>query len=340
MNYEYISLRSILEDFIDLANKNEEVDESFILKCASDAANRIIPASAMVEQVALLEVENYVAPLPENHRYVIQAAYRLNKDGVNKHTLVEEVVQHTYDLLDGSGCELKVNLDCPRCKQPSCDCSLPMIEVDVNRIWETANPQLYAHYMGHFSGHGNLTARGSSSYHNDFKLMNHTANSFFNVPYHVNECPNINFDSDIEYNIVAPNMITNFKCGHVLLAYLGHPIDQDGYRMIPNSELVFKAIQFYIQERLALKGYLQAPGQGTRVLWMDMDSATERAIGRARAQLTNPSIAEFTQFVKSHWVKLIPNWDWEKNTNRTSRNTFRLPNETYNTDGGSIRRKR
>lgn len=330
MNYEYISIRSVLEDFVDVANKNEEVDESLILKFALDAANRIVPASAMVEQVALLEVENYVTPLPDNFRYVIQAAYRLDTKSIKRSSLVEEVVEHTYNTLDGSGCELKVNLNCPRCKEPSCDCSLPIIEVDVNRIWESANPQLYAHYMKHFSGYGNLTQRGSSSYHPKFMLMKHTANSFFNVPYHVNECPNINVDTDIEYNIVNPNMITNFKCGHVLLAYLGHPMDEEGYRMIPNSELVFKAIQYYIQERLAFKGYIQAPSQVTRALWMDMEAMTEKNIGRARAQLTNPSVDEFHQFVKSHWVKLIPNWDWDKNTNRSGKNQFRLPNQTYN----------
>lgn len=51
----------------------------------------------------------------------------------------------------------------------------------------------------------------SCTLHPEFSLMRRTSNYFYNVPYHVNECININTDSMIEYDIHLPNMLVNFK---------------------------------------------------------------------------------------------------------------------------------
>jgi hypothetical protein len=330
MRHEYVSLKSVLEDFVDVSDRNIEIDETLILKFASDAADRIVPPDSMVEKIALLEVENYHALLPDDFKFVIQAAYRLYPNAFNRRQLVEEISEYTQSLLDGTGCNLKVAVDCPKCKSPSCSCERPIIEVDANQIWKNANPQLYANYMSHFSGYGSLTQRGRSVYHPQFKLMNHTANSYFNVPYHVNECPNINADVDVEYSLDPPRIVVNFECGHILLAYFGIPLDEEGYRMIPNSPIVFQAIQFWIQERLGFRNYIQSPNQATRAFWTDMHQMKEIYVARAKSHLTQPSMDEFSQFVKSHWVKLIPTWEYESRTDRMGLQKFRLPGESYN----------
>lgn len=321
MKVGYKPLDLIIEDWLDYSGESfEELDRSLILKFANDAAQRITTGEVMVQRIALLKVDNYKAELPEDFQYVAQAAYRINCE--NKPGKIrEEISEWTKQNLDG--CELTISKSCP-------DCYGRFIEVDVDRIYETANPQLYTKYMSHFSKYGGTTGRASSLFHPQFKLMRPTSSTYFNIPHHIKNCPNLSVDIDVEYTIKKPIIVVNFKCGEILLSYLGNPLSEDGYRMIPDLEIAFRAINSYVEERLAYRTYRRTREQRDRVFWNEARAEAERIIARAREELDTPDPEEFMQFVRNHWKKLIPNWRYESDFNRARDDEFRYPDQTYN----------
>jgi hypothetical protein len=163
--------------------------------------------------------------------------------------------------------------------------------------------------------------------------MRPTSNHFFNIPYHIGDCVNVSVDTEIEYHIEKPNIITNFKKGDILLSYVGVHLDKDGYRFIPNEPIVFRAINQYIEERFAFIQYRKSKEQKDRIYWQQQLELAEKFIARARNQIQTPDFDEFWRFVQQHWSRLLPNYKWEKNFNRTPKRTFKYPNQTYNSRG-------
>jgi hypothetical protein len=327
MKTSYISIQTIITDYIDQTGHEGELDPLLIYKFANDAIDRICTDEQMNQKVALLLVENYRATLPDDFRAVIQAAYRVDSP---KPCTREEISEMTQKVL-GTECDLKISLNCPRCKETDCSCSTPIAEVDVNRIWETAHPEVYTRHMKHFYSYGNLTERKGpcSDLHTDFRLMTTSHSSFFNAPYHIPGCANINLDCEIEYSINRPNIVVNFLKGEILLSYMGILIDEDGYRLIPNEPTVFTAIIQWIEERMAFREYRKTKTQNDRIYWQQMFELKEKMIARARGYIQTPDFDSFWKFVKQHWTKLIPYSHWEHNLNRPQRDLYRHPQETY-----------
>lgn len=328
--YNNISLLSIIEDYLDFSGHEGELDETWVLKQANDAVSRIVTDQQLVHEIALLDVRDYKAELPSQMRYVVQAAA---KEDAKYPSSREEVSQYVQKVF-GTDCEFEINLNCKQCGNTGCSCDTNVLEVDVNRIYETAHPELFTQYMSHFYRSGGNTGRGTKSYyHPEFLLMRKTSNNFFNVPYHINECLNLGIESVYEYDIKMPNIVVNFKQGQILLAYMATPTDKDGYRLIPDVEVVFQAINYYIEERMAFRNYRSSKTQNDRAFWQEMFQLKEKMIKRARITLQIPSEDEWWQFVKNHWTKVVPYYKWEQNFNRGLPDQFRYPDQTTNIKG-------
>lgn len=326
----FIGINSVIEDYLDFSGHEGELDETWVLKQANDAVERITTDQQLVHKIEILDVRNYRAVLPDNFKYVNQAAYRIKPEHPCSR---EEISQFTQKVL-GTDCNLEINLKCPNCYKEECSCDQRVIEVDVNRIYETAHPEMFTRYMDHFYRTGNTTKRGTESfYHPDFLLMRKTSNSFFNTPYHIGKCVNLSIDSKVEYDIDPPLIIVNFKEGEILLSYMSVKTDENGYRMIPNSEVVFEAINYYIEERMSFKKYRQTREQKDRIFWQQMKELREKHIGRAKAQLQTPDVDEWWQFVKNHWTKVVPYYNWEINYNKSTNDRFMYPGQTNNIKG-------
>lgn len=329
MRDPFISLKSVLDDWLTRTRAmNSEVNPEELLSFAEDAANRLLIRSQLQHKIALLPVHDYYTPLPADFAAVIQAAYR--PKGIKKKQLRERVNSFVHKHFQG--CEVKMELNCPDCHELECECPQPVIKVDVNRVWESANPQLYTHYMGHFHGYGNLTARGDQTcvYDDSFVLMSYRSNAYGNVKYHIRECVNIHADCNIEYEIDMPNMIVNMKRGQVLLAYAGYRLDDEGFRMIPDNVYVRDAIFKGIEKDLAYIDYR-----------VKQDAASERFFDKAELRFFNAvdlvkskskfiESDEWFDFLENHWRKLLPYVTWRKNFNRASRDMYNPPRESYN----------
>ena len=159
--------------------------------------------------------------------------------------------------------------------------------------------------------------------------MRHTSTSFYNIPYHIDNCINLNFDCAVEYSIKKPNLIVNFKKGWVLLSYMGVLLDDEGYRMIPDEEIVFTAVTEFILERVLKRKFLTTLEQKHRIAWQMQVEIAEKSIARAREQIGTPDFDEWSQFVRTHWNTIIRYKHWEGNLNRAQGDQYRYPNETY-----------
>lgn len=340
----WISSQSVITDWLDFSGEQKiELQEPTLKKWADTAISRMVTGDQYTQRIICLDVRNHSAELPADFKWVIQAAYRqVPTCRCGDHctcqrshqVLREEVAEFTQKSING--CDLKISVDCPRCQDPVCSCHNPVIEVDAHRIYQNSNPQLMAGYMKHFHSYGNMTARGRGSvYHPHFFLMSRTTNSLFNVPYHINSCINLNCDSTVEYDIVnsAQGSLTinlNVPDGQVLLSYMGNQVDAEGYRLVPNEPIVFKTINYYIEERLAYQDYRRSREAKDERFWQHTEKRYNDNLAIAKAELRMPSYDEMKAYVDTYWKRIIPNWKGFRTEGAGRQGRFRPPNQTYN----------
>ncbi len=316
MKTSFISATTIIDDWLDLVPDEERVDEPFMRKMANKAVSKFITSDQYEEKIALMTVKGYKIELPQDFRYVVQAAYNIDSSRCSR----EEVVQWTQSAFDGSGCSVTIDLNCPKCHETTCSCGSSVISVDVNRVYETSHPEIYTSYMDHFYRSGGTTGRGTHSYyHPQFCLMRHKSGSFHNLAYHIGECLNLNVDSEIEYSIEHPFMIVNFEAGQVLISYMGRRTDENGYLFMPDNEYALDAVVKFIEERLAYKRWRASKSQTDGVFYQTALALMTAAFRTARGKLMQPNQDKFKVFVDNYWRKLIPYHHYEQNMRRFQR---------------------
>lgn len=321
-----VSVNAVIDDWKIDREYEHDIDPETLKKWGNDDASRMITDEQLVHNIALLNVRDYRAELPINFSFVNQVAFALNrKDCCTR----EQVVEWTKQA--SNGCKVNISLDCPECGVNDCECSNPIVKVDVNEVWKSANPQATAAYLSFFYGYGGTTQRDGRNcwVMPQFKLMRPSPNTFFSIPYYVDGCT-ASVDNMAEYKVVPPNIITNFKEGQLLLSYMGTDIDDEGWLYIPNLPEVFEAISFGIDEKLARRAYGKKKDSANRAYWMDMRQMKERAIARAKSKLQIPDADEWMVLMRNHFNKLKPYWQYEANFDRYEADGFKMPHETYN----------
>lgn len=347
MNKNYISIKSIIEDYIDKTG-NSDIEPNQILRFANDALDRILPGEEFSHNIALLDVKDYKALIPSNFKYVLQAGYHIEHDDHHPyhhhHYDSREIVEYTKKIF-GSDCELKLDVHCDNCGDYD-NCGAEVLKLDVDHNFLLKNPSYMYKYSHHYYGgrtldphsvkdhyydqkyphnhnrHTNVhqdcignNCKHECTLHPNFSLMRRTSSYFYNVPYHVNECININTDSAVEYDVHLPNILVNFKKGQVLLAYLGSNTDDEGYLMIPDVPLVYDTVVQWIEERLAYINYRKTKQQNDRIFWQQSLELRDKKIKQARMYLATPTPDEWEMFIRNHWVRKVPNYKWEAHHN-------------------------
>lgn len=326
MKYEKISIQSVVEDFIDFTGEDSEIDEQLILKFADDAISRFSDPEQYVFGIYLLPVENYKAKLPKGFKLVAQAAFRKGPDPGN---LREQIIEWNQDVL-GTDCTLVTNLECDNCDEEA------IIISDVNRIYESAHPELYTQDMFHFLRSGGTTSRGTQcGYSSQFYLMKPASSTFQNIPMHVSECLNLKVESEIEYAVTPPYISVNEKEGDILLACFTEDLDEEGYRRVPNVPIVFEAINRFIEERLAYIRFRKSGSQADGNFYQMALQLKEQAIGRAKSQLQMPSYVEFKSFIDSYWKRVLPYYNYESNMGRYQKDPYHKNLYKWSPNGGN-----
>jgi len=320
MDLEKISIKTVLEDYIEFAGEELQLEESVILKVADDTMAKIATGESLDFRIAVLDVKQYQAPLPKGFRTVVQCAYRDLTEGKARREQIVEWQQRVW----GSDCKLKIELECPDCHQESCNCSSDVVTVNADDMWRDSHPELIANKWKHFYDYGSLgDPMGVPC--SGFKLMKRTSNSFFATKYHIPGCVNFSFDSKHEYDISPPKMILNFKDGEVMLAYMSIAYDSDGYRMIVNHPRVHEALFYAIIERTKFRDWLKTGDPKFQSMFREAERKKNESITMARSAISIPDPDKWFQFLKNHLTKFTPNWRWEENLNRETQDEYRYP---------------
>jgi len=327
MKTHKVSVGAALDDWKQDRGYEQDINPELIKKWANDAAARMMTDEQLVHHITILIVRDYRAELPQDFKFVNQVAYNVD---YNKKITREQLVEWVGQA--DNGCKVNVSLDCPDCEPSDTECDRPVVTVDVNRIWASANPQTQTAYMKYFYGYGGTSIRDGQQgcwAPPNFTLMRPAQGTFFNMPMHLDGCT-IGVDNAIEYKIEPPNIITNFKEGQILLSYMGADMDNEGWYYIPNIPDVFDAISYSIEEKLARRAYAKTPSSGSRALWSDMLAQKERMTARAKSKLQIPDAEDWMVLMRNHFNKLVPYWQYESNYNRAQSDQYLSPNETYN----------
>lgn len=332
MKPQLISIKTTLNEFRKRTGITGDLDRKTYLGFAHDAADRVLTTEQLTQNVVLLPVKNYKVETPGNFKYVIQLGYRQNCDqSCNTRLQISEITQNIL----GSDCDLKINLECPSCKEYSCNCGQPVITVNADRLFEMNNPHLL-NYTKHMYDHAGTSETDNvyrSVYHPEFILIRRTSSSFFNTPFHIGECLNINADCNIEYTIENGSITLNVKEGEILLAYFGKQVDEEGYFMIPDDPTVIRAITYSMIEQYLHMKYIQSGEQKDRVLWKENELLADKWIPRARMKLEIPEFEDFHSFITGFIHRMVPYYKYWENANRRTGDQFRYTGETYNLNG-------
>lgn len=297
MDLNYISIKSIVDSYV-LKTGNEDITESQILRLTNDELETFLPSDQYRTFVCLLDIQNYKGVLPNNFKYVLQAAYNLK----TSHDIKEVITQYQQKKY-GTNCKYELNLICE-------DCDTSVAEINITEDWIKNNPQVFYNHANAYQEFRSLN--GGKSYIDDkFHLMRRTTNYFFNIPYHLNDCINFHVDSNIEYNIEDGTIITNFKEGKVLLSYMGYKMDKEGWLMIPNHPTVYDALIKSIEATLAYIEYRKDKNPTNRNFYMEAVQMKEKAVLKAKTQTVIPPRDKWKMFMRNHWNRVIPNLSYE-----------------------------
>lgn len=299
-NLEYISSKSIIETYT-LKTGNSDITAQSILHLTNDAIEELLPGEALLHHIVLLNIDNYKVKLPSNLKFILQAAYRFGED-LNEDELYTKFGDKIFEHDD-------INL---KVKCNSCDSKVLQLDTDYDDIAKYPNRYAnYSKFMYSYRG----TNMNNCTLDDRFHLMRRTTNYFYNIPYHVNNCINLNVDSKVEYNIENGYLITNFQKGQVLIAFLGTMLDDEGYLMIPSHPFVYNAIVSNIESTLAYIEYRKDKSQQNRMFWEQTLQMKSKDNKKATSYLSTPSPDEFEMFLKNHWSRHIPNKSYESNHN-------------------------
>lgn len=303
MDLEFISIKTVLEDYVDYSGEELQIPESIVLKTANDTLSKILTGENLDMRIVKLDVKNHEAILPKGFRSVVQCLYR---DATPKKVRREQVIEWSQNLYNDDGCKLKINLECPECHNESCDCNSDVVVVNVDRLWQDSHPEYYAskRYLYNYGRIGEPN-------HNpcyDFKIMRRSKNNFFATQYHIPGCVNTSFDdpSHAEYEISLPKIVTSIKDGEILLSYMSTVLDDEGYNMIPNHPRVLEAIFYAIEERMMWKDLRKTGDPKFRELFLIAEKKKNESISLARSAIQVPSYDSWMEFAREHWTKIVP----------------------------------
>lgn len=331
---QMLSAKNVIKEYLRTSPKEQDYRENDLKAFVNEAADRINSDEQLIPKIALLPVNGYKAKLPNDFNTVIQSIYILDgQESVNRGM----VAQWTRNIF-GSECEMVTNIECPDCVNPPCDCNVPVVEFTPDELWKTSNPAFFNAYQKHFVRAIGNTGQGGGFLNQgnlpNMGLMTYTTNSFFNIPYHINNCTNFNVDSKIEYIIERPNIVVNFKEGFVLLSYFGRHTDDEGYLMVPDNTASINAVRYYMLHMHALSKYTASGEQKWRTQWMDFMQMSEKWIARAISENQMPSDEEFDSFWSKFIHQALPKWNARQDMFRgTGGQKYRYPNQTYNHRG-------
>jgi aryl carrier-like protein len=301
MNLHFIPISNLVSDFIESNGlETEEVDESLVIKWGVDGLNMMNLQEQLRHKIAIIQVKNSKAILPMDFKTLLQAACNVkNKDFCP--TKREKVVEWTQKTFE-TECDLNIRLVCDKCHKPSCE-HQGSFEVDVDRLWELANPQIYYTHYNRFGTFG----KGNSSYSPNFQLMKYATNDFHKADLILGDCPNLDcIECQHSFRIELPLMEVDFNEGEILISYLGRVLDENGDPQIPDHPDVIEAITHHIAHKWFKK---EGTKRRDQFLLNQSNDAWERReyyMGIAKSVVEMPEFHEWEAFYDHALYRIFP----------------------------------
>lgn len=329
MKTNFVSISNAIKDFVDDTGlSHDEINDKQLTKWAADCIQWFSTDQQLRHRIVILQVEHSRAELPPDYQILTQAAARPfeqshcdcvrqpekaccqetgRRSSTFKRTRREHVSQWIQQSL-GEECEIEINLICPKCRKNACTCGSRSFEVDVDRIWEAAHPEIY---YQHFNKIGRFGYGENTSYYSpDFQLMRYATNNFHNIAGVISDCPNFGCaECEHEFKINPPYIDVDFNEGEILLSYLGKALDAKGEYMIPDHPSAHQAVFHYLRYKWNL---LRCDSRNDAMACQRSEDSYQKYnihLSQARAALEIPNAEELrAYFQNSSWLKRIPNW--------------------------------
>lgn len=314
---EYVSIEAVLQKFLDLSQDQDNLRPGFILDIADDIIDRLVPPEQYEWNIFLIKLDSRSFVIPRPLRQIVQALYLNDPRPVS----TTEVVSWTHQVWGSGGCQLEVTPKCSPCQ--TYDPNDPAVAVvNLTGLENLAYPDAIWGHSKFYKGE-----RGAWNQKRWFYPMKTRSNNFHNVPYHINGCLNINFDSDIEYEVRNRIMRLNRDQGWVLISGRCEVLDENGYRRVPNNSNVFDTITHFIEYRLAYERWRNGPRKDrshNRELQAYNEQKYKECFRRATADLMFPEYPEWVDFMDNHWMKYHPYYSRRDNLNRYQEDQFKI----------------
>lgn len=234
MKVPHTSINNTILEFIEdvgLDLMHGEIQEPTLKRWAMDCLGWMNTEEQLSHRIAILQIENTRAKLPDDFKMLAQAAaypwYEHDECDCEKyphhdccgkhHDHYSGHHHHDNNHHHGHGkdfpyaytksrredivqwtknafekdCELEINLICPTCKTSECSCTSPAVEIDVDRIWEMSHPEIYYSNYNKIGRVGYGGGPANSFYCPKFKLMRYASNDYFNANNILTHCPNV-----------------------------------------------------------------------------------------------------------------------------------------------------
>lgn len=298
----FTTSEALISDVLSDLEFTGKINEDTMKRWASDRAEEIIGTEQLTYSLALLDIDNFEADIPDGLHSIYVAGSINTGHKVNR----EHFIGYTQKVY-GTDCDVKVELLCPKCGNEGCSCSNAVIDVQVNEMYIRSRPYLWAMTSTGYLGYSAATTDGFPCTGPDskFRLMRPFAHNdtLWNSEYYLGECNRIGdkLNGCFRYKVENGKFITDMKEGQVFLAFLKYEKDEDGYFLIPNYPVVIRAVHAYIIEKMMWKEWMRDGNQTNRLRHLDAKNESERLMAQATTELEMPSPDVLSQITQKHW---------------------------------------
>ena len=316
MKLKYLNVSSIIED-IKSFRDYEDLTVPQIKKYASEFVRKVETCEQFEHKVALLNVVDNTASLPDDHAMLLQVAYRDGKPPKPRRRI--ELTEWIANAYDGSGCSYKITKECPNCHETECSCNGQYVTIDVDDLWRQQHPEYQYMHMDWLYRWGGMNKDNipTSSYNPEFRLIRYRQHNYSNADYHIGGCMNLDkklmSHCEIEYSIHNGIIKLNREDGELLIAYMAHETDEEGYRLIPDIPEMIEGIQWYIEEKISYKEFRKGRYIVNQKNNVDFSAHSHAHQMRIKIQavieekLQMPSHTAWMAFLNNNWKRRIPN---------------------------------
>lgn len=336
MHYSKISMNVLMREVIDdNALDTKEVQEVLIRRWMMDALYMVPTTEELTHQIVHLVVTDGRAELPETFK-LVQAVVGRKAPKDKRTRRVEELVQWALPTSDPE-ISLEVRAVCSKCKKYECTtCSAPIIEVDVDRVWEMGNPHAF---MKRFTGMGTWgNGAGEEDSMTSWTMLRPMTGHFSSARHFLSDCPNLNAPYEApSFFLELPFIKTSFMEGELMLSYLGRQVDNEGDLMVPDQVSLLEGIKAHVMHKWFMRLYTRSVGAKTEGSQQYLQAAQlnlqtrDRYFGVYRSEATQPDPKEFAAFMKDVWLQRLPDINYDTRLGTPRRGQYSRYNDLFKT---------